>query len=118
MAELRPCTECRRHVSIDERVCPFCRAELIAALPTRVMLGRASRAAVFASAALATTACGPPKRTNIPPAQQLPDAGVRDAPTGIQYPDAQTQSQKTEPEPEPSPVKMPYGAPPARRRVV
>ncbi|HEX5061196.1 MAG TPA: hypothetical protein VFV99_17640 [Kofleriaceae bacterium] len=117
MAELRPCAECRRHVSIDERVCPFCSAELIAATPTRVVLGRASRAAVFASAALATTACGPPKRTNIPPAQQLPDAGVRDAPTGTTYetpPDAKT----GQAEPEPSPVKMPYGAPPARRRVV
>ena len=118
MAELRPCTECRRHVSIDERVCPFCGAGLIAATPTptRVMLGRVSRAAVFASAALATSACGKPTRSNVPVPQQLPDAGMKDAPTGTQYetpPDAQSKA-----EPEPSPVKMPYGAPPARRRVV
>jgi len=113
MAELRPCAECRRHVSVDERECPFCSAALTAVVPTRVVLGRVSRAAVFASAALATTACGPAKRSNVPAPQQLPDAAVK-------LPDEtkQTDQQPEKTEPEPSPAKMPYGAPPARRRVV
>lgn len=114
MAELRPCVECRRHVSIDEQMCPFCSATLAVAASQRVSLAaRASRAAVFASAALAS-ACGPAKKSNVPAPQQLPDASVRDAPSmQTENPPEPDRSQ-----PEASPVKMPYGAPPARRRVV
>ncbi|HEX5061195.1 MAG TPA: hypothetical protein VFV99_17635 [Kofleriaceae bacterium] len=109
MAELRPCTECRRHVAIDERACPFCNAELTVAAPSSTRLGRVSRAAVFAGAALATTACGgkkPKTDTNVQDHEQTAsgDAGVEQPPPP--------------PPDDKNNVPMPYGAPPARKRVV
>jgi hypothetical protein len=99
--------ECRRHVAIGERACPFCRAELEVASPREGKLGRVSRAAVFAGAALATTACGGKKKAdtldNTQQQTATADAGVEQAPP---------------PPPDNSNVPMPYGAPPARRRVV
>lgn len=62
---LRPCTECRRHIADREAACPFCSAAVEGArLPVRV-LGRISRAAVFVSA----VGCS---RTAPPPAQPPP----------------------------------------------
>jgi hypothetical protein len=71
------------------------------------LLGRASRAAVFAGAALASTACGGKKAksdTNVNNNEQTSttDAGVEE--TKEVRPD-QIEA-------------MPYGAPPARRRIV
>lgn len=46
-----PCRQCKRHVRTEASVCPFCEAPF--ASPRRsVALGRASRAAIFASATL------------------------------------------------------------------
>lgn len=110
MTDLRPCPGCRRHVSIDERVCPFCEATLTAASPQQPLFGRLSRAAVFAGAAIASTAaCGGKKK---------PDTTTTDQPTVLT--DAGTieeQPKDTEPA-DRAPMPMPYGAPPARRRVV
>jgi hypothetical protein len=110
MTELRPCGECRRHVSIAERVCPFCSAELAVASPRVPLLGRWSRAAVFAGATLAS-ACGGKKAksdtTNVDQQTQQADAGVTEPP-----------KEPTTKEPEKAPMPMPYGAPPARRRIV
>ena len=109
MTDLKVCAGCRRHVSIDERSCPFCGAAQSTAAPASSLLGRASRAAVFAGAALATTACGgkKPKTDNLQnqnnQAAQV-DAGVETPPDNTNKPD--------------NTVPMPYGAPPARRRVV
>lgn len=51
---LRPCEACSRHVRVEEAACPFCGATLVASEPRRVTLvGRASRAMVFASATVA-----------------------------------------------------------------
>lgn len=52
--QLHVCVQCRRHVDVNERTCPFCRAELAIPAP-RVALpvARLSRATVFAGAALA-----------------------------------------------------------------
>ena len=105
MTDLRPCTGCRRHVAIDEAVCPFCSAELAPGSPHSPLLGRASRAAVFAGAALAATACGGKKAktdTNNMN-QQTADAGVDQPPP---------------PPPDRNNEPMPYGAPPARKRIV
>jgi hypothetical protein len=103
MAELSPCTHCRRHIAITEAACPFCQGsvELAASTPSR--LGRVSRAVVFAGAALATAgACGGKKAKPTTQQQTAPaDAGV----------------QKTEPDTTKH-MPMPYGAPPARRRFV
>ena len=109
MSELRPCVECRRHVAIHEAACPFCGAacELSSAAGSR--LGRVSRAAVFAGAALAGTACGgnkpQQKAIDNTQTQATADAGT-------------TENAPPPPPPDNSNVPMPYGAPPARRRVV
>jgi len=110
MSELRPCGECRRHVAVSENACPFCGALRDATAPSTMRLGRMSRAAVFAGAALASTACGgkKPKAGLIDNTQtqtSAADAGVTEP-----VPD---ESQRSNPD-----IPMPYGAPPARRRVV
>lgn len=108
MTDLRPCSGCRRHVAIGERVCPFCSAALAAAVPRDPLLGRMSRAAVFAGAALASTACGGKKAksdtTTVDQQTAQQDAGVEQPPPPP--PDDKTN------------IPMPYGAPPARRRIV
>src|ERR1044071_5628727 len=108
MTDLKVCVGCRRHVAIDERSCPFCGAAQSTAAPTSSLLGRASRAAVFAGAALATTACGgkKPKADNV----QNHDNQAAQVDAGVETP-----PDKTNPD---NNVPMPYGAPPARRRVV
>ena len=110
MTDLKVCTGCRRHVASTESVCPFCSADQSVAAPTSGLLGRASRAAVFAGAALASTAaCGgkKPKADNV---QNQNTAAQVDAGTTQQEPDKTHVPDNN--------VPMPYGAPPARRRVV
>lgn len=115
MTDLRPCSGCRRHVSIAERVCPFCAAPLAAVSPRDPLIGRLSRAAVFAGAALASTACGgkKAKTENVNNTEQHDQALQTDA--GPTFP---PEGSGTTKEPDKAPVPMPYGAPPARRRVV
>lgn len=49
---LQPCTSCRRHIDAGEPRCPFCGAGVRTTQSSvRAVLGRVSRAAVFASAA-------------------------------------------------------------------
>jgi hypothetical protein len=103
--QLKPCAACQRHVAITEVACPFCSEPLEASSPRSSTLGRVSRAAVFAGAALATTACGkkakqPDMKTNTQQTQPADAAVVED------------------PKPDPNNTPMPYGAPPARRRFV
>lgn len=106
MNELLPCGECRRHVAVTASTCPFCGATREASTPASARLGRLSRAAVFAGAALATTACGGKKPKSEPvdnhQNQSAVDAAVPETTTP----------------PDNSNIPMPYGAPPARRRVV
>lgn len=111
MSELRPCVGCRRHVSIEDGVCPFCGTTREVDGPGGAMkLGRLSRAAVFAGAALAGSACGGSKAkadTPIDNTQEQTasvDAGVEQPPPP--------------PPNDPNNIPMPYGAPPARARVV
>lgn len=55
---LRPCGSCRRHVHASEASCPFCRAELAPVAPRFATIGgRLGRAAIFAGATLAGSAC-------------------------------------------------------------
>ncbi len=53
---LHPCPSCRRHVAEVERVCPFCGAA-VALASTPTVPSRLTRAAIFASTALAVPAC-------------------------------------------------------------
>ena len=107
MTDLRPCSGCRRHVAIDERVCPFCSTELSAASPKSPLLGRASRAAVFAGVALATSACGGKKAKS----DTINNNQTATSDAGVETPPPPPPDDKNN-------IPMPYGAPPARRRVV
>ncbi len=124
--QLRPCPACHRHVSIEESACPFCAGALVVAAPRAISLGRVSRALVF-SAGLA--ACGSNKPVTQPPpdpgngsaAVLAGDAGVpaSDAAAVQQLPDDELGDRHR-----PGggggdgPCCKPYGAPPARRRLV
>jgi hypothetical protein len=63
-AHLAPCPSCARHVRVSEQACPFCGAELPAALratpPPNMPAARLKRAAVYAlgAGALAINGCG------------------------------------------------------------
>jgi hypothetical protein len=62
-ARFWPCPSCSRHVKRGDVTCPFCGASAsVESIPTRVLAGRLSRAALFAAgavgAAVATTDCG------------------------------------------------------------
>jgi hypothetical protein len=120
MTDLEPCPSCRRHVRIDETACPFCATALTAGEPRTLKRGRFSRAAVFAGAALVSTAAGCGGKSKTPETgggdveNAAIDAGPGEAPV---VPDA-------EPAVEPPddyydhPNPMPYGAPPVRQRIV
>jgi hypothetical protein len=112
MSELRPCEGCRRHVSVSDAACPFCGTAREVIEPVATRFGRASRAAVFAGAALASTACGGKKPAPQPVDNHAdavePDAGVPTPPDRGRADDPNN----------PNNIPMPYGAPPARRRVV
>lgn len=115
MSELRPCTACDRHVAIDEPSCPFCAAPLEPAVPRPRIRGRLSRAAVFATATLATAAaCGGGKAKPDPTKPDPMPAASADA--GVPPADA---AEVTPPHRDPDHfIPKPYGAPPARRRLV
>jgi hypothetical protein len=113
MSDLEPCPACRRHVRVDESACPFCGGALEASAPRSLAAGRLTRAAVFAGAALAgATGCGGKQKTdpngNGVGNEVVVDAGVEQAAP----PDAQPYR-----EPDHN-IPMPYGAPPARQRLV
>ncbi len=118
MSQLRPCGECHRHVRIDETTCPFCSASLASATARPLPNGRLTRAAVFAGAALvgaAGAACGgsQPKAETPPPPPATADAGFAQEPPPSP-PDAGV---PVKPDPDRN-MPMPYGAPPARTRLV
>ncbi len=96
-------------MAIHEAACPFCQVALAPSASPSLPLGRLSRAAVFAGAALlGTVGCGGNKPKTDPQntggsGAPIADAGVDAAPPVV-TPDRQ--------------MPMPYGAPPARRRLV
>jgi hypothetical protein len=111
MRQLQPCSECQRHVASSETKCPFCGAAIVAEPARTLPLGRLSRAAVFAGAALATSACGGTKAKPADTTQTGNTGGSGSA--------------QTETPPDAGPVTVPdhmqakpYGAPPVRRRIV
>jgi hypothetical protein len=110
MLDLAPCPHCQRHVAITETGCPFCRGDLVGAAPRSLSLGGLSRAAVFAGATLAAACGGKPKvDANHAQVEAKPaDAGVADAAV-VPVIQGNTSDHN---------LPMPYGAPPARRRIV
>jgi len=95
-------------VASSEPQCPFCGAGIIAEPARSLPIGRLSRAAVFAGAALATS-CGGTKKPADTTTTTQPGSGSAqtEAP-----PDA-----ATGPIPDHE-MPKPYGAPPARKRIV
>jgi hypothetical protein len=108
MPDLRPCTGCRRHVALDESVCPFCGSALAATSPQRTVLGRASRALVFGAALAGTAACGGKKAKSDTSSNQQTSTADAGIPGDLTAPDRSDRG----------PMPTPYGAPPARRRIV
>jgi hypothetical protein len=129
--QLVPCEGCRRHVAVGSPSCPFCAARLGAPATARDPITRLSRAAVFVAAATAATTVGcwtsktEPKHADPQQVQTAtPDAGVADAaPVVKQLPepdDDDRRNYQNHPcvDTPQGPMCAPYGAPPARRRVV
>ncbi len=119
MPDLRPCTGCQRHVENSESACPFCGVALAHAEPRPRFTSKLTRAAIFASATLATTACGGKSKPDtgnkvVQPARD--DAGVEADAAGV--PDVDVDPRHRGGGRDPNGIPMPYGAPPARRRVV
>src|ERR1051326_8322330 len=71
MAWLVACPSCNRHLRTSESTCPFCNADVRAAIantpPRPIPTGHLSRAAMmaFAAAHLGVAACGGDARTDI-----------------------------------------------------
>jgi hypothetical protein len=111
MMELRPCPACHRHVRLDEVACPFCAAGLPAASPPVLPRRRLTRAAIFVAGA-ALAGCGGKGKPDTNQQQQIGNETDQTAPPPdaapvadpIEYPDHD--------------VPKPYGAPPARQRIV
>jgi hypothetical protein len=96
-------------------VCPFCGAALAATSSQRTVLGRVSRAVVFGAALAGTAACGG-KKAKSDTTTQTPQTSTADAGTTLESVPADPPPKDADHEP--APAKMPYGAPPARRRIV
>lgn len=120
MTDLQPCAACDRHVASTEPACPFCGATLTPVAPRPAVRRRLTRAALFAGATLATAtvaACGGGQAKPDPvKAAPTTDAGVdaAAAATPPQLPPDEGGNRHSGPRP----PNMPYGAPPARRRLV
>lgn len=120
MSDLRPCAGCRRHVSVTETACPFCGAPCEAEPVPTLRFGRISRAAMFAGAALASSACGgkkPPPETALT-VEHNEEERAAQADAGVAESAPAPADAGMAPVAVPHNVKMPYGAPPMRRRVV
>ncbi len=128
--QLQPCEGCRRHVAVGSTSCPFCAAPLGEGKSARDPISRLSRAAVFVAAttvAATTVGCwtnkAEPKHVEQQHVQAAtPDAGIADAPIANQLPDPDEDRRNYQNHPcvdtPQGPMCAPYGAPPARRRIV
>jgi hypothetical protein len=116
MIDLHPCPSCQRHVSVADAACPFCGAAQPEHAPLAMPRGRLSRAAVFAAGTLAAAsagaACGGKTKPDPGPGGGGGEVAVDAAPAEDTTPDAAPVVVPDDIQP------MPYGAPPARHRVV
>jgi hypothetical protein len=133
MRDLQPCDGCRRHLDASQaRSCPFCAATVTARARAPLPTGRLSRAAVFSSAALVAGCGGKPKQARTEP-HVIEDENYQDHPCTEPDPvkiaelekqrdEAQTDEEKRAIDEKLDRARMsvcaPYGAPPARRRIV
>jgi len=135
MTELHPCPACKRHVRGES--CPFCGTHTARGEPIDLGIGRVSRAIVFASATLAATSCAHKQKASdemgeerhhggngcIPPDEEkVKQLEARKAEVDKEPDSADKEAQERELDEElrsaRQPNCAPYGAPPARRRIV
>ena len=126
MTDLQPCSECHRHVRSSDATCPFCSTAITPAAPPRLPVGRITRAAVFAGAlAASATACGsgqtqpadPPPATSDAQISNIAPDTTADAGVPVAEPLLAADAAPLPDYDYPLPNK-PYGAPPARTRLV
>ena len=128
---MQPCAACHRHVR--DVICPFCGQVASKRESIEHGVGRFSRAMVFAGATLAASACAHhQKQQSPPPEKEWPEQPYQNHPCGVdqqrvdeaqkKVDEAKTDDEKQAAQRELDearvPVCAPYGAPPARRRVV
>jgi hypothetical protein len=123
MEALTPCTGCARHIRSSESECPFCATPLAAraAPPTGgPRVGRLTRAAIFAGAALIAPACGGATATETqdtvsppppPPDETANDEAAEQAARDAEQRRLQEEVQANE---DHNIQARPYGAPPRR----
>lgn len=128
MMELDPCIACRRHIAVTETACPFCGVLLPARTAQAFAPNRLSRAAVFvAGIALAgAVGCGGSKK-DVKTQPTTSDAGISNDADPAANEEAHRRALDEQERHQhhggggcsgQPPVCMPYGAPPARRRLV
>jgi hypothetical protein len=130
--QLTPCPACRRHVA--DSACPFCGATVTPADRATPKAGRLSRAIVF-GAAIVGAGCGPKPKANDPadaesrlPQERHHGGGGCSEPDPAEIERLEKAKADASEEDKPAieqqlqearqPVCAPYGAPPARRRIV
>ncbi len=132
MSELIPCEKCQRHIRSSESECPFCEAGGSKIGSTGALLASAilSVSTLACSNERPATKAPPPVDEKAAPVASdaaLPDAALPDAALpDAAPPDAAPAKKKRKAAKKVNPklppprkdVKMPYGAPPARQRLV
>lgn len=114
MIELTPCSACSRHVRVDADACPFCGAAVAATEPRSMPRGRLTRAAVFAAGTALAAAGGCGGSETASDDQEYDTTGGGDTGGGS----AGGGGDSYDDDDPDHDVAMPYGAPPARNRMV
>jgi hypothetical protein len=125
MIDLRPCSACRRHVRVDASACPFCGAPAEAAQARSMPRGRLTRAAVFAAGtalAGAAAGCGGSEAADDQDGYETTGGGDTGGGGDVIVDDTggggDVEDTEDDYPPPDHDVAMPYGAPPARSRLV
>jgi hypothetical protein len=119
MPTLLPCPSCNRHVRSADTVCPFCEETMSLAGPQRITPAkRIVQAAVLAGSLAGASACSGGTDDKIDGGQQASiDADPNQPDADPNVADATPVADADPNQPDAFP-QMPYGAPPARRRLV
>ncbi len=122
MAKLQPCAHCKRHVRRNATACPFCGADVEPSRRSTRPISRLARAAVFSWAIAGGVACGDDGGPSVD-ATTSQDAPVVAVDAGPNADAANDDAGVADAAPEDAAVTdafvpLPYGAPPARRRLV
>jgi uncharacterized membrane protein YgcG len=115
MIDLTPCSACSRHVRVDAQACPFCGSAIAALAPRAVPRGRLTRAAVFVAGTALAGASGCGGSESAEDGQDYDTTGGGDTGGGSSGGGGDSYNDDDDADHD---VAMPYGAPPARSRLV